>query len=112
MCNMEIIKYADRTIHPAHDNAQVNEYFMQNKNLDICVVNISGRTPLKGRMLNNEYSCVCWCISGIGSVCGQDIQPGDAFNIPAGTAYWFDGNFKFVMCGTPAYDPTQNKVIE
>ncbi|MBD5398679.1 hypothetical protein HDR60_04210 [bacterium] len=108
---MEIIKYEDRTTHPAHDNAQVDEYIMHNKNMDICVVNVNGRTPLNGCMMNKEYSCVCLCISGVGSVCGKDIKQYDAFNIPAGTEYWFDGDFKFIMCGTPAYNPAQNIVI-
>ena len=109
---MEIVKYANRTTHPAHENASVDEYIMQNKDIDVCVVTVSGRAPARGRMVNRTYICVCYCIAGAGTVCGWPVATGDAFNIIAGEPYWFDGNFKFIMCGTPAFDPAQNSVVE
>jgi len=108
---MEIIKYADRITHPAHDNAEVYEYPMHNKTLDICVVHVTGRTPAKGSLINHKSSCICYCISGEGTVCGHTVSQGDTFNIPANTAYWFDGIFEFTLCCTPAYDPNQNELI-
>ena len=109
---MEIIKYSNREIHQAHQNATVDEYIMTNKDVDICVVTVSGRSPVHGKLMNQNYSCVCYCIDGKGTVCGYPVTKGDAFNILPKEKYWFDGNFKFIMCGTPAFDPNQNKQVE
>lgn len=108
---MEIIRYSDRLTHSAHENSLVDEYIMQNKDIDVCVVSVSGRTPSHGQMVNREYTCVCYCVDGSGTVCGQSITKGDAFNILAGEKYWFDGIFKFVMSGTPAFDSDQNDLV-
>lgn len=110
--SMEIVKYSNRIIHTAHENSLVDEYMMQNKDIDVCIVTVSGRTPTHGQMINREYTCVCYCINGTGTVCGQSVTKGDAFNILSGEKYWFDGNFKFVMCGTPAFNPNQNYLVE
>ena len=83
---------------------------MQNNNLDVCIVTIDGRSPEQGQMINDVYTCVCYCIDWVGCVCGHNITKGEAFYIPAGEPYWFDGNFKFVMCGSPVFDPSQNHI--
>lgn len=109
---MQIIKYADRTVHQTHDNARVDEYYMHNKLIDLCVVHINGRTPLKGKLVNSDFSCVCYVLNGSGFVCGDSISVGDAFNILAHEPYWFDGNFIMIMCGTPAFNPNQCQIID
>lgn len=109
---MQIVKQSEKIIHASHGNAQVSEYFMDNKTIDLCTVSIHGRAPEKGRIVNTDFSCVCYVLEGSGKVCGQDVTRGDAFNILSNEPYWFEGNFSITMCGTPAWDPRQNKIID
>jgi len=109
---MQIIKKTDVIAHDGHGNSLVHEYYMKDKKIDLCVVNVNGRVPEKGQLVNFEYTCVCYVLDGKGSFCGQAISKGDAFNILIGERYWFDGEFSMVMSGTPAFDPMQNKIVE
>lgn len=109
---MQIVKQADKISHASHGNSQVDEYYMENKTIDLCLVHIDGRVPEKGRIINTDFSCVCYVLEGNGKFCGQDIKKGDAFNILSNEPYWFEGNFSFTMCGTPAWNPNQNKIID
>ena len=109
---MQIVKHKDISVHSGHDNSTVDEYYMDNKDIDVCVVHVNGRTPKEGKLVNSEYKCVCYVLSGDGEICGQKVAQGDAFNILAGDEYWFNGVFSVVMCGTPAFNPAQNKNIK
>ena len=109
---MQIVKKNNKIAHKSHGNTQVDEYYMDNKTIDLCVVHINGRAPEKGRIVNTDFSCVCYLLDGTGKFCGQEITKGDAFNILSNEPYWFEGNFSMTMCGTPAWNPKQNKVID
>ncbi len=109
---MQIVKQQEIVVHDAHGNSKVYEYYMQDKKIDLCVVNVNGRVPEKGQLVNSEYTCVCYVLDGEGEFCGQAISKGDAFNILSAEKYWFDGNFSMVMSGTPAFDPGQNKIVD
>ena len=109
---MQIVKSKDKIIHNSHGKAQVEEYFMNDKTIDLCVVHIDGRMPEKGRVINSDFNCVCYVLEGQGNFSGQPIEKGDAFNILSNEPYWFDGNFSMTMCGTPAFHPDQSKIID
>ena len=109
---MQVVKQIDKIVHQSHGNAQVDEYYMENKTIDLCVVHIDGRTPEKGRIINTDFSCVCYVLDGQGYFCGQPIEKGDAFNILSNEPYWFEGQFSITMCGTPAWRPEQNKEVD
>ena len=109
---MQIVKQKDIVVHSGHGNSVVDEFFLCNKIIDLCVIHINGRCPDKGKIINSNFSCVCYVLSGQGEVCGNEISKGDVFNILSGEPYWFDGEFSVVMSGTPAFDPAQSKVID
>lgn len=109
---MQIVKQSEKIVHKSHGSAQVDEYYMDNKTIDLCIVHINGRSPEKGRIVNTDFSCVCYVLDGQGQICGQDITKGDAFNILSNEPYWFAGCLSIMMCGTPAWDPKQNKIID
>lgn len=107
---MQIIKNKDKQIHK-NDGATIEEFYMSNKTIDTCIVHISGRYPKAGKVINSNFSCVCYVLEGNGKVCGENITKGDAFNILKNESYYFEGNFSMVMSGTPAFDLAQSKVI-
>lgn len=109
---MQIVKAKDKIVHNSHGKTQVEEYYMEDKTVDLCIVHIDGRTPETGRIINSDFSCVCYVLEGQGTFCGQLVEKGDAFNILSNEPYWFDGKFSMTMCGTPAWRPEQNKVID
>lgn len=109
---MQIIRNHNKVIHDEHGNAKVEEYYLSDKTIDLCIVHINGRVPSHGRLINTDYTCVCYVLNGRGSVCEEQVVAGDVFNILANEPYWFDGKFCVVMSGTPRYNPMQNKNIE
>ena len=109
---MQIVKQQNISTHCGHGNSIVDEYFMIDKTIDLCVVHINGRVPIKGKIINSNFTCVCYVSEGDGTVCGNKVVKGDVFNILSGESYWFDGKFTIIMSGTPAFDPTQSKVVD
>jgi len=89
------------------------EYPLGDKDINGAVIELTGRYPEKGRVVNLRCKELTYVISGSGKVVveGKEInlQEGDLVLVEPGERYFWDGNMTmFVFC-VPAWYPDQHK---
>jgi len=92
------------------------EYPLEDKDINGAIIELSGRYPDKGRVVNLKCKELAYIIKGSGRavVEGKEIQlnEGDLILIEPEEKYFWEGNLiMFVPC-TPAWYPEQHKEVE
>ncbi|MFH1575866.1 MAG: cupin domain-containing protein [Candidatus Nealsonbacteria bacterium] len=92
------------------------EYSLGDKDINGAIVELKGRYPDKGRVVNLKCKELVYIIEGFGVavVEGEDVklEKGDLILIEPGEKYFWEGNLiMFVPC-TPAWYPEQHKEVE
>lgn len=84
---------------------------------DIAKVDLTGRYPEKGWVVNETIYELAYIAEGNGQFITKGdepvpIQKGDAISITAGTQYAWDGHLTLITACTPPFDPSQHKQVE
>lgn len=92
------------------------EYPVLDDRLHGAVVELSGRYPNTGRVVNDLCTEIGYVISGQGKVVIEDqeieFQQGDQLLIKPGEKYFWDVNATLFMPCAPAWYPEQHREVE
>lgn len=92
------------------------EYPLGDKDINGAVIELKGRYPDKGRVVNLKCKELAYVMQGAGKVVvegkGVKLKKGDMVLIEPGERYFWEGNLvMFVPC-TPAWYPKQHKEVK
>ena len=97
------------------DNCTAYEYETNNKNINIAIIEISGRYPDNGKALNEECTLMCYVIEGSGYLVVNNVEytleQGSVVLIEPNEEYYYEGNVKLCMPSAPAWTPDQYRKI-
>lgn len=92
------------------------EYPFGDTDINCDVVDIKGRYPDTGQVINQKCKELVYVVSGSGEVVVENkenlIEEGDMFLIKSGEKYFFSGNLKLVISCAPAWTPEQHKIVK
>ena len=92
------------------------EYPLGDKDINGAIIELSGRYPEKGRVVNLKCKEMAYIIKGSGKVVVEDketkFQEGDLILIEAGEKFFWEGNSIIFMPCTPAWNKEQYKEVE
>ncbi|MFA6131646.1 MAG: cupin domain-containing protein [Patescibacteria group bacterium] len=92
------------------------EYSMEDKDLNGAIIELTGRYPEKGRVVNLKCKELAYVIKGSGKVAVDDketnLKEGDLILIQPGEKYFWDGNLTLFVPCAPAWNPEQYKEVE
>ena len=98
------------------DVCTATEYPLGDKDINGAVIELTGRYPDKGRVVNLKCKELAYVIKGSGKVVveGKEVefQEGDLILIEPGEKYFWEGNTTMFMPCTPAWYPEQHKEVE
>ncbi|MDD5098455.1 MAG: cupin domain-containing protein [Candidatus Pacebacteria bacterium] len=98
------------------ENCIATEYPMSDKDINGAVVELTGRYPEKGRVVNLKCKELVYVIKGYGMVIIEDkelkLEEGDLVLIEPGERYFFDGNLTIFIACNPAWHNNQYKEAE
>ncbi len=113
---MKIIhKEQTKTIRNS-DVCDAIEYPLDDKDINGAVIELRGRYPEKGMVINEVCKELAYIIKGSGKLVIKDketqLKEGDLASIEPGEAYYWDGNMTMFVPCAPAWYPEQHKEVE
>jgi len=107
-----IIKKSERKKHINSPICTAYEYDTGDKDINIAFIEISGRYPDKGRVMNKVCKEIVFVVKGKGKVVidGKEllISEGDALFIQPNQKYYFDGKLEITASCHPTWYPEQH----
>ncbi len=98
------------------ENCIVIEYPLGDKDINGAIVELTGRYPNKGRVVNLKCKELCYVIEGSGKIVVEDreiiLHRGDLILIEPGEKYFWYGNLTMFVPCIPAWYPEQHKEVE
>jgi len=92
------------------------EYPIKDKDISVALIELTGRYPNKGIVLNEKCKELAYVIKGSGKLVVENkevpVEEGDLVSIDPGEKYFWDGNLTLLIPCTPAWYPEQHKEIE
>jgi mannose-6-phosphate isomerase-like protein (cupin superfamily) len=89
---------------------------MNDKDINIATIEITGRYPKEGCVVNNKCKELSYIIKGSGKIVVEDkeifLEKGDAILVEPKEKYYWDGNMTLLVPCTPAWYPEQHKIVE
>ncbi|MFA5932590.1 MAG: cupin domain-containing protein [Microgenomates group bacterium] len=112
---MKIVKKEDVKRHENSALCTAYEYPIGDKDINGAVVEVSGRYPDSGRVVNLECKEMAYIIKGNGKVIVEDneinLKEGDLVLIEPNEKYFWEGNLTMFVPCTPAWFPEQHKKV-
>jgi len=97
-------------------NCMAIEYPLGDRGINIAIVELTGRYPSKGRVVNLKCKELAYVIKGSGKVVIEkekiDLREGDLILIEPKEKYFWDGSLTMFVPCTPAWYPEQHKKVE
>ena len=114
---MEVIKLDEAEIGQNKDKCKTLEYSFGDKDIDLGIATITGRFPDKGYAMNEVSKELIYVIEGKCTIYIENeivnLAVGDSILInPKELYYWETDYCKVSMACTPAWSPSQHKIIE
>ena len=113
---MKYISKDKTMVHKNSERCVATEYPTGDGDIDMATVEISGRYPDEGRVINRISKEICFVCKGGGKVVieGKEIilHEGDVVQIDANEKYYWDGIMSLVISCTPAWTLEQHKKVE
>lgn len=113
---MKIIHKNQTKIFKNSDACTATEYPMEDKDINGAVIELKGRYPDKGRVVNLKCKELAYVIKGSGRLVveGKEMKlnEGDLVLIEAGEKFFWEGNLIMFMPCTPAWYPGQYKEVK
>lgn len=92
------------------------EYPLGDKDINGAVIELNGRYPTKGRVVNLKCKEMAYIIKGAGRLVaeGEEVkfEEGDLMLIDVGEKYFWEGSATMFVPCTPAWNPEQHKEVE
>ena len=112
---MKYVSKNQTTIHKNSESCIATEYPLGDADIDFATVELMGRYPDKGRVMNQMSKEVCLILKGSGKVVieGKEtpLNEGDVVMMEPGEKYFWEGNFRIFMATAPKFDPNRHKII-
>jgi mannose-6-phosphate isomerase-like protein (cupin superfamily) len=112
---MKLVKKSESQKFENSPKAIAFEYPMNDKDINGAVVELSGRYPDKGVVVNEVCKEMVYVIKGSGRLIVEnkeiDLNEGDVAVIEPGEKYYWDANMTIFVPSTPAWYPEQHKTI-
>lgn len=112
---MKIVKNQQTKIFQNSKVCKAIEYPLGDKDINGAVIELNGRYPDKGRVVNLKCKELAYVVKGSGKLIveGKEVElnEGDLALIEPGEKYFWDGNMTMFMPCTPAWYPEQHKEI-
>ena len=113
---MKLINKEETSKYKNSNNCIATEYPMNDKDINIAIIDITGRYPTKGRVVNNKCKEIVYVIKGKGKVFVDNkeisLEKGDMILIEPKEKYYWDGNFTLFVPCTPAWYPEQHEEVD
>jgi len=97
------------------DVCTATEYPLGDKDINGAVIELKGRYPDKGRVVNLKCKELAYVVKGSGRVVveGEEVElnKGDVVLIEPGEKYYWEGNMTMLVPCTPAWYPEQHKEV-
>lgn len=113
---MKLIRKNQTKIFKNSDKCIAIEYPLEDKDINGAVIELEGRYPEKGRVVNEECKEIAYILEGFGRLVieGKEIEfnQSDLLLLEPGEKYYWEGNFKMFVPCVPAWWPEQHKEVE
>jgi mannose-6-phosphate isomerase-like protein (cupin superfamily) len=113
---MKIIRNNQKEEHKNSDTCTAYEYPLGDKDLNVAVIELTGRYPEKGSAVNLECKEVAYVLNGSGKLWVKDemieLNQGDMVLIEANEKFYWEGVMTLIMPCAPAWYPEQHKETE
>lgn len=113
---MKIITKIQAIFRQNSESCLVDEYPFGDKDLNVAHIEIKGRYPVQGRIINEVCKELAYIVAGQGTVVveGQavELREGDAVALEPGERLYWEGRMKMLVSCTPAWYPEQHKEVE
>jgi mannose-6-phosphate isomerase-like protein (cupin superfamily) len=92
------------------------EYPLGDKDINGAIIELTGRYPDKGRVVNLECKEMSYVIKGSGKVAVEDkainLKEGDLILIEPKEKYFWEGSLTLFVACSPAWRPEQHQITE
>jgi len=113
---MQIIYKKQRKEFKNGESCVAFEYPTNDRDINGAVIELSGRYPQTGRVVNEKCKEMAYIISGSGKLVVEDkeyeLNTGDLVLINPGEKFYWQGNMEIFMPCVPAWTPQQHKFIK
>src|SRR5687768_4211182 len=113
---MEIVIKKQSIQHKNSDTCIAHEYPSNEKDINGAVVEVKGRYPLTGRVVNKKCKELIYILRGSGTIVvdGKKIsfKVGDILIISPGEKYYWDAHSTMFVASTPAWYLAQHQSVE
>jgi mannose-6-phosphate isomerase-like protein (cupin superfamily) len=111
-----IIKKSERKKHVNSPKCIAYQYDHEDKDINIAFIEINGRYPDKGRVMNKVCKEIIFVVKGKGKIeiDGKELSIGeeDSVFIKPNQKYFFDGNLEIIAACSPTWYPDQHVECE
>lgn len=94
----------------------VNYDYWESSQHDFSVVELTGRYPERGDVINEKATGLVYVIAGAGCIVingeAYAVADGDFFVIPPGAAHHWEGNMQLSIVCTPPWTKEHHKMVE
>jgi len=98
------------------ENCLAIEYPAGDKDINGAVIELTGRYPIKGRIVNLKCKELAYVLKGSGKIVIEDkeinLKEGDLILIEPNEKYFWDGILTLFVSCAPAWYPEQRKEVE
>ena len=112
---MKVISKEQTNIFQNSPVCKAIEYPLEDKDINGAVIELNGRYPDKGAVVNQKCKELAYIVKGSGKLVveGKEtlLNEGDLALIEAGEKYYWEGNMTMFMPCTPAWYPEQHKEV-
>ena len=113
---MKIVRKDQAKVFKNSEACTAIEYPLGDKDINGAVIELNGRYPNNGRVVNLKCKELAYIIKGSGRLVveGKEtkLNEGDLVLIEAGEKFFWEGNMRIFMPCTPAWYPEQHKEVE
>ena len=113
---MKLTRKKEREKRKNSDKCFSYIYPINDEDLDISFIEIKGRYPDKGFVMNEKVKELIFVQKGKGKIFNQDkfynLEEGDEVLILSKEKYFFEGKLKLIAACSPAWYQEQHKSIE
>ena len=113
---MKFISRSEARVHKNSDYCIATEYPLGDEDLDFATVQISGRYPDQGRVMNVVSKEACFILKGGGLIVveGKEVllDEGDLVLVTAGEKYFWEGTITIAVTCRPPWSSEQHKRVE
>jgi len=114
--NMKIVYKNQAERFENGKNCIAFEYNTENKDINDALIEVSGRYPEKGSVVNLECKELVYVVKGSGKVIVNEkeisLNEGDIILIESNEKFFWDGQFTLLISCSPAWNHEQYKSLD